>query len=181
MDKKLNPFRKKVAFKSALSDAFRRGYVYNENLAGYQKNRAKRKLVSLLEHKLPSIIMSLDSEAGYTEGNLCQQIENLANDVTAKLHADLSHGRFRMGTAQKLINVYWKFLWLFNLSNHEPLHCPVDSIILGQLPAPLKGYKWTQLDSIDEYRDIIEAIRAKAQAKNQSIALWELETYNEAV
>ncbi|MBI1182715.1 hypothetical protein GC194_00480 [bacterium] len=180
-NKLLDNFRRKVAFKTSLSDAFRRGHVYNTDFTESQKNKAKARLIPILKEKLPSIIECLDIENGYTEENLCNQIEKLANDITKLLPNDLNNSRFRIGTAQKLINVYWKFLWLFELTEKEPLHCPIDSIILGTLDEPFKSLRWTQLDSIGQYKEIIEEIRIKAEAKDQSIAVWELEVYDQKV
>ncbi len=58
-----------------------------------------------------------------------------------------------------------------------PPHCPIDAVVLKQVP-DYKGDGWTKLDSIDEYKDII--YKVKARAGNMKLAKWELEYYNTA-
>ncbi len=59
-----------------------------------------------------------------------------------------------------------------------PLHCPFDSIIISHLPE-CKALNWTTIDSIDDYKKLVDAAVKKAQDK--PIAEWELEIWSKSV
>jgi hypothetical protein len=86
----------------------------------------------------------------------------------------LFRARYNWGLAQKLLNLYLKYLWSLGLIAPPP-HCPVDSIVLSK--TTLKGsVKWTQLTDMQAYQRAIAAIRARATKDGyHSIAEWELE------
>jgi hypothetical protein len=58
-------------------------------------------------------------------------IENLANEVTAKCGQLLKDDRFRIGIAQKILNLYLKYLWI--VWRAKIFHCPFDSRIIAKL------------------------------------------------
>jgi len=105
-----------------------------------------------------------------------RNIEFLANSLSEKFAHVLHDGRFRIGSAQKALNLYLKYLWCAEQIEMPP-HCPFDSAIIGELP-DCSDIKWTTLDSIEDYRRLAEA--ARVQAAGVSLAQWELETYNSA-
>jgi len=84
----------------------------------------------------------------------------------------LTGGRLTFGVAQKMLNVYLKFLWCTGLVG-EPPHCPLDSRILGIVGWHGKGF--TQMNRA-EYIEAIKKIRETSAGK--SLAQWELESYN---
>jgi hypothetical protein len=87
-------------------------------------------------------------------------------------HGDSLHnGRFRIGIAQKLINLYLKYLWSAGLVS-EPPHCPLDGIVRDIADIE---YDWTFSDSIENYRCAIDALRRVAKPK--TLAVWELEEF----
>ncbi|MCD4705078.1 hypothetical protein K8R66_03300 [bacterium] len=83
-----------------------------------------------------------------------------------------------IGTIQKLLNLYLKYLWVSGYIV-EPPHCPIDSTVIKTLvkngAKHLENIKWTEI-TIKKYKKIIEAI--KKEAKNTSLAKWELLTLN---
>ena len=83
---------------------------------------------------------------------------------------------FNIGVAQKLLNLQLKYLWCMG-DIKTPPHCPVDSIILKK--TKLKGKcNWTEMDSIDDYKKVIEAIAKQASDDDfKNIAEWELCKY----
>ena len=97
------------------------------------------------------------------------------------------NGRFRIGTTQKFVNLYLKYLWAGN-KIPEPPHCPFDRIILvNKLRTQAK---WTRMDNINEYEQWVDRWVDKVAclvAKNKqyssitewSIAEWELVEYNQ--
>jgi hypothetical protein len=101
-------------------------------------------------------------------------IVKLANVLTASHANVLQNGRFRIGTAQKALNLYLKYLWCIGEID-EPPHCPFDSVIIAKLPKHV-GPSWTNMDSEDDYFALVAA--AKSQAEGSSLANWELDSYN---
>ena len=85
---------------------------------------------------------------------------------------------YKIGVAQKLLNLQLKYLWCLGLAA-EPPHCPIDRVVIGK--SSLRNQvAWTQITDIDEYRRVILALKALADQVGQSLASWELHTYDRA-
>lgn len=80
-------------------------------------------------------------------------------------------GGFRISHSQKSISVYLKHLWCRNMIPMPP-QCPVDRGIIKLLPKEYQHYRWTQIDRIEEHRDIITGLQKLAVGT--SLAEWEL-------
>ena len=94
------------------------------------------------------------------------------SDRLSQAHGHALHGmRFRIGIAQKLINLHLKYLWSAGLVS-QPHHCPLDGIVRDM--AHLR-YDWTSSDSMDEYVSAIADLRIVAGERQ--IAIWELEEF----
>lgn len=104
-------------------------------------------------------------------------IKKIADDLTVNFSHCLQNRRFRIGIAQKALNLYLKYLWCVGLIPIPP-HCPFDSIIIGHLPE-CKHLNWTAIDSIDDYQKLVNAARKKIDDK--PIAEWELEIWLKGV
>lgn len=86
----------------------------------------------------------------------------------------LRGGRFRIGPAQKALNLFLKYQWCAGWIATPP-HCPFDAIVINRLPMqPL--LRWTELDDIRDYEKLVAAARTAAGA--MSLAEWELRLYN---
>ncbi len=102
-------------------------------------------------------------------------IQLLADGLSAK-HADiLAEGGMRIGLAQKALNLYLKYLWCLG-EIPEPPHCPLDSIVFGQIPG-CETVHWTRMRTIEEYAEVIGKVRLAAAGL--SLAQWELENYGD--
>lgn len=106
------------------------------------------------------------------EDNHVRNIEQLSQTISNQHGKILRNGQLRIGTAQKLLNVYVKFLWCLGKAK-EPIHCPIDRIVLKEIK---DTRKWTDLETIKEYKDVISNIRS--HIGNKSIAKWEWELWN---
>lgn len=112
-----------------------------------------------------------------------KNIVDLSDSLSAPHTAGLNEGRFRIGLAQKALNLYLKYLWcLGRLGNdNEPPDCPIDRIVLGKIECPhCKNINWTGIDTIAEYSKIIQHASATASKNGQSLAEWELELWAKA-
>lgn len=112
-----------------------------------------------------------------SEEDHLSNIKKIADDLTLNFSHCLENERFRIGIAQKALNLYLKYLWCIGLIPTPP-HCTFDSIIIGHLPDN-KDLNWTTIDSIGDYQKLVDAARKKADGK--PIAEWELEIWLKSV
>lgn len=103
-----------------------------------------------------------------------ENIKKFAQDITNRYSEILKDNKFRVGRAQKLLNLYLKYLWVLG-KIPKPQHCPFDRKIIKKLGLDTN---WTKLDSIDDYKKMVEKARNAAKDNNVSIAEWELKMWS---
>ncbi|RUA34268.1 MAG: hypothetical protein DSY77_05970 [Bacteroidetes bacterium] len=150
--------------------AFQRANVY-QHATDRQKSQFRKELFEYLnelsdQYRNGSIIE--DDHIDYID-----KVRNKAKSIADQHGIELTDNKFRFGIAQKLLNLYLKYLWCAGFIQ-EPPHFPVDRIIIQSLKI-VPFTNWTELDSKKEYLHIISA--AKQEANGQNLAQWELETY----
>ena len=97
-----------------------------------------------------------------------QEIRILAAEAS-RIHARALHeGRFRFGVAQKLVNLYLKYLWSVGIVSTVH-HCPLDRIINDEANL---GYQWNASDSEVEYVQAIFKLRA--HVGGELLQKWEI-------
>ena len=104
------------------------------------------------------------------ESTHVKNIERIVNSLTRRHAGMLQDKTFRIGPAQKALNLYLKYFWC---SGHIPTppHCPIDAIVLRAVKLS-RPTAWTKINSSAEYTYIINAL--KEIAGSQSLAEWEL-------
>ncbi|MBK8246654.1 MAG: hypothetical protein IPK85_04550 [Gemmatimonadetes bacterium] len=105
-----------------------------------------------------------------------RHIAALADTLSNGHRAALRDGRFRIGPAQKALNLFLKYQWTAGWIP-EPPHCPFDAIIIGQLPTQVRC-NWTDLDAPETYLALVA--EARGVAGSYSLARWELAAYDKA-
>jgi hypothetical protein len=135
--------------------------------------RERKVFQSALRSQLEQIAQGYESKVS-SETHI-QNVLGLSKYLTEACEKTLRGGRFRIGTAQKALNLYLKYLWCIEKIPTPP-HCPFDFQIIAKLPA-YSGPSWTALDSEQEYRALVTVAEEKAQGL--SLAVWELRTYKE--
>ncbi|KQR70265.1 hypothetical protein [Pedobacter sp. Leaf176] len=166
-----NKFIENELWYLSLAGAFQRNNVYAENIDdnnGKKKESFKKKLK---EHvlKITDRYHVFVSDENHVS-NILEIIALNADDI-------LKVGKLTFGTAQKLLNLYLKYMWCTERLAHIPPHCPVDSIILGNS----KNYKydsWTKLKCETKYMLYINDLRELATQDNLHLAEWELGVFN---
>jgi len=144
--------------------SFQRGKIY-KNTDEKQRESFKNGLREKL-HELSNKYKN--KEVGEED-----HIENIKELIrfSKKYNSILRNGELRTGIAQKLLNLYLKYLWCAGLIGIPP-HCPFDRRILDK-----QGIKenWTECDNIEDYKRWVE--KAKEQTKKDgfnNLAEWEL-------
>lgn len=156
-------------FQLTLGAVARRGRVYRSGLSEDKRRPVHDSLRELL------LDLSRQYEtAAIGDDRHRENIGQIAETVTTRHTAVLHEDRFRIGSAQKALNLYLKYRWCLGKIPMPP-HCPFDAYVLRAIPG-WKTRSWTALDSIEEYADLVAA--ARAVAGDQSLAHWELTVYN---
>lgn len=162
-------------FQLTLGAVTQRGRVYRSNLPEDQRRPVHDSLRELL-HDLSRQYTT----AGISDDHHMKNIEQIAQTVTTRHTTVLREGRFRIGSAQKALNLHLKYRWCLG-EIPEPPHCPFDSIILSRIPL-WRTRSWTAIDRMDVYLDLVAAARGVAHSHgHRSLAEWELFAYDQAV
>src|SRR5258706_4888538 len=84
--------------------------------------------------------------SGVSEAEHLQNIEMLANSLSVMHGPALYGGRYKIGIAQRALNLCLKYWWCMDRIPCPP-HCPFDEKMITELRS--KGYScpdWTELD-----------------------------------
>lgn len=155
-----------LSLKAALSTRDGDAPVYAKGIKFHQRTKEKKVLRGVLE-KLEQEY----AKGGVTESQHIEFIQKTADEVSKALESKLHNGRFRIGVAQKLINLHLKYLWATGYVE-EPPHCPIDGIIRDKAKIT---YDWTTNDSIEDYKKAVAEL--KNVANGRSLSVWELEEF----
>ncbi len=158
---------------SVFQGALNRGYpylVYEKNTDVERRGDFKIYLSKLLRKYQGLVIQSPDKNTDI--------ISDFQVEINRSEFTDiLKKQTITFGRVQKLLNLYLKYHWIFNCDedNFEPPHCPIDSIILGEIG--WVGPSWANPRfGKSEYDKAIE--KCKTKAHGVKIAEWELVTFN---
>ena len=165
-------------FSLTLMATVQRGKIYGKNTSKIDRKAFQQDLQRRLE----------EIAAEYTTTKTGEEHEKnislLATKLTNAHSAVLRDNRFRIGSAQKALNLFLKYLWCLG-EIRQPPHCPFDARIINRFKRKLPTdvpRNWTELVHIDHYKKYVEAALAGVNLdplkKNLSLAEWELEIYN---
>lgn len=152
-----------------LQATVQRARIYAPDSSEESREEFRRALWAQLDQLTPSYRLAVG------EPEHIGNIQRLASRLSRLHGSTLREGRFRIGPAQKALNLMLKYHWSAGWIP-EPPHCPLDAIIIGKLPGDVR-LNWTDLDSVPDYRRLIEAARVTAAAYGLSLAQWELAAY----
>jgi hypothetical protein len=152
----------------SINGALGRSYTYSKSASDKDKANFRTDLRRELE-KIAAKYTTTVLEQTHVSNT-----QNLADGLTSKYRGFLVGGRFRIGIAQKALNLYLKYLWCLGLIPLPP-HCPFDNRIIHQLPE-CADLKWTLIDTIADYMRLVEAATERAAPK--SLSEWELRSWN---
>jgi hypothetical protein len=128
---------------------------------------------SLVDYFEKSLLKSYTTNC--PEDQHIQNLEDFSNHGTQEGVNLLGPDGYKLGVAQKFLNLMLKYLWCIG-KIPEPPHCPVDRIIISK--TDLRGkMNWTEIKTTCEYKTAIGAIRETAKKAGLSIAQWELKEF----
>jgi hypothetical protein len=170
MDKQQKEFLDAAFLSLTVRATFGRSKTYREGARDADKARFRAALKKQLTELAQQYTTGMDDD-----GHI-KNIEHLADNLSTEFAQVLKGGRFRIGSAQKALNLYLKYLWCTEQIPTPP-HCPFDNTIIGKLPG-CNSINWTTLDSVEDYRRLV--VTARTEAGTAPLARWELAAYNSA-
>lgn len=156
-------FAEKQIIELSISGAFQHNRIYLKGVNPKERMRFRKYLSKELKRSISKIYHS-----DMREDVICLEIKSLSQKMSRRTEIS----KFTIGTSQKLINLMLKYNWVFDIGSIPP-HCPIDRTIL--LSCGITA-KWTAIDTIEKYEELIDQIKAKA--KGTPIAIWELKKWN---
>ncbi len=158
---------------NSLMGAFQHAGIYQKGIKITDK--AKNKFREFIRTTLYEL------EQEYKSGNVSDEehirnIQVLVNKITKNYSSILGGGKLRIGIAQKLLNLYLKYLWCIGIIPTPP-HCPFDGIVY-KLLAVSEIPPFTKMDSLEQYKELVNLVRQKAkEAGDPTIADWEVRVW----
>lgn len=167
---KMRSFMLNEVFALSWNASVQRASLYRPDASDAAKKELRQTIFRLLKSV---VVPSYDRRC--PEDEHLKNIELLVEVGTEKGSSILLSGGYKYGVAQKLTNLFLKYLWCMG---HivEPPHCPVDRIILAKTSLRDK-LNWTQITNRGQYLSAINAIKKEADSHKQSLAVWELLNY----
>ena len=108
-----------------------------------------------------------------------QYILDIASALSKKHKLILFGGVLRIGTVQKALNLYLKYLWCMGFIEIEPPHCPIDrGVIIKAEGSSNPSVNWTRIKNTGEYKTLMTKIVKLAGDQQFSPAEWELKEWN---
>ncbi|MBI4086100.1 MAG: hypothetical protein HY433_02575 [Candidatus Liptonbacteria bacterium] len=168
-----NDFLENVIATNSIFAAFGRANIYSP----IANKKDKEKLKHFIKARLKKYLDEYDG-GNISEKEHISNIQKLADETSTYFRDILLDGRLRIGTAQKLLNLYLKYIWVLGWMKKPPPHCPFDSRVIGKLGknVSIKCKKFTETDDENCYYEWVNAVRNIAGEK---IAEWELRFFNE--
>jgi hypothetical protein len=169
---------------NVFSASFSRNKVYDASFAEQEKANNIDHLKANLKETLRSYIDKLVLDQYEKDVSDKKHIENI-NSISTKSEYSkelLKNGQLNFGTAQKLLNLYLKYLWCLGFLKKSPPHFPLDRMIQEKLFKKV-FCTWTKLEGKEgenEYMKIMDKARGLIKDKdNTKIAELELRKYQQ--
>ena len=164
-------------YKLSWSAAVGRSKIYKENIGESERLEIKNVVQSFIDNNFISYYQNAVNDKTHN-----QNIINLSKEVSKKFNTILYDNVFSIGTSQKVLNLYLKYLWCMDKIQTPP-HYPIDGIIFNILAKKsltkdqrnIFSISWTKLNDIDEYFKIIQKARTIV---GSNLSSWELKYWS---
>ncbi len=169
-------FLKQEIMLLAIQASFQRANIYIKEKIN---DRDKMLLKESIKEKLEKY-NQIYKHGKISDNGHIKNIDNFSKEISEKHERILYKKRFRIGIAQKTINIYLKYLWVLNIIK-EPPHCPFDFRIISRLKnIPNKCKNWTKIDNIECYKKLVNSAKEESSKNFLSISEWELKIFEDS-
>lgn len=155
----------------SIAGAFSRNRVYKPNTSVSLKNELKRELKEELNLFIQEYKESVSEEKHF------QNIQDLSEKISKKYSRILNAEIFNIGTTQKLLNLYLKYLWSIDIVAKPP-HFPVDRIMISEVLKMKGNLSWTKFTTIDEYKSVIDFAKKRCFENKEDLADFEIREFS---
>ena len=139
-----------------------------------------------IRNRIESIVHNKYETTEVSSGDHIKALLDLKEWIDSKYYhllANQSHiiakGEITLGVVQKLLNLYLKYQWCLSLvCMPPPPHCPFDRIVISKMNL-CNPPAWTQMNSVQEYEDLVNKASEEANKEGCTIAEWELNLFLE--
>ena len=97
-----------------------------------QDDRMRKEFRGALQRCLSSLLEEY-RRGRVSEARHVANIKVLSCGLSKRYGRILKCGEFRIGAAQKALNLYLKYAWARGIILEEPPHCPIDSTVLHNI------------------------------------------------
>ena len=178
----LDAFLESETFALTVNGAIGRNRTYRDNVGSNRREEFREALRTCLNSQLDEYRSGRVGEDRHVAN-----IEALSLRLSEHHQEILVDGRFRIGAAQKALNLYLKYAWARRVIP-EPPHCPIDSVVLKEIQKNPRSARcqicqnvtWTKICTTQEYLHFVHKAKNTAHALGQSLACWELEVWEKA-
>lgn len=171
------------------------------------KENLKKKLVCrFLEFADRVLQVSSDTDFDDIHNEMCQKVSEVfttKDETSGLIPIELNKGSFSMGQAQKVVNMVWKYVYLFyqyyyavskkyqqELHQFERiiafLHAPLDSYLIYAVSKKTSKYlksqikpsnpSWSKMDE-EQYKEFQKSLRDALKEEGTCPFQWELENW----
>ena len=123
----LDKFLDQETLALTVNGALGRNRTYRDSVGSDRRRAFRESLRGCLNSRLEEYRAERVSEDRHVAN-----IDALSSGLSDRYQEILIDGRFRIGTAQKALNLYLKYGWARGMIP-EPPHCPIDSIVLKKI------------------------------------------------
>lgn len=170
VQRRLKSFLRDEILALVIPGSFSRNRVYKPKATEAAKRKLAENIKALLCEYAQKYKYPVSTEV------YIKDVISLADIISQRHGNHLVKKRLRIGTSQRLLGLYLKYLWALGWIQ-EPPTCQFDSNIIRRLEVDSKKLNWTKLDDEDDYRRLITAAAKKAQEQGygKNVAQWELD------
>lgn len=154
---------------SLMATVQRNKHLYQDDVSDESKRAFHAALREELRHLVERYTHVID------EPEHVQNVADLAARVSKDVPYALKGGELKIGAAQKVLNLYLKYMWCMGKVPAPP-HCPFDSAVLKTVG--WRGEGWTMMNDVKTYVQWASLAKAKAALDGISLPEWELTQWN---
>ena len=159
------------ALKKAFQGALQHNSTYRDGTGEVRRREFRTAWAKLIREEASRYVRPTQP---ITDIQHCESILRISKKLSYDFEEILKNSRLRLGTSQKALNLYLKYLWRLGQVARPP-HCPLDSIVLAQ--GGVVG-AWTKCDREEQYMEWIGTLRKAAAPL--CLAEWEYHAWLQA-
>ena len=191
LEKQKKNFANMIALRSAINAAVQTRSTKNPVFSSKKTNKG----VLFNDWKKLLIQNAKQYKIRKEQADFIKSVKDLQKALQDKHGALFYKNEVRIAQCQKSLSVYLKWLWCLGEISPEPPVCPIDRNVINNCYSLLDKKKdkddrsflvsvnknggWGCINSIDDYKRLLDIANKVAQLKEKTVSQWELSFFNE--